>query len=242
MQAQRIFLFSTGETEEFVYFTSQQEYTPTIDPDMVLRFTQCIMNKDTDSLRTLMNQFSSQYLPSNMELIEAKRFSLIVLCSIFANLMELNLEIKENLLQNGLSKVDNAQSAEECDHIIFGCLRQMTSDTTKISEDAHTYIRKAVRYLEIHYTEPLSIPQIASYTGVSSIYLNRIFKLSTGKTLSDYLNDYRTAQSLQMLADESKTINQISESVGYNDVRSYIRFFKKFYGMTPSEYRKKNGF
>ena len=39
MQAHRIFLFSTDETEEFVYFTSQQEYTPTIDPDMVLRYT-----------------------------------------------------------------------------------------------------------------------------------------------------------------------------------------------------------
>ena len=92
--------------------------------------------------------------------------------------------------------------------------------------------------VEAHYTESLSIPLIASHTGVSAIYLNRIFKLSTGKTVSEYLNDYRIARSLPMLADSSKTIVHISEAVGYGDVRSYIRFFKKFYGMTPSEYRK----
>ncbi len=81
---------------------------------------------------------------------------------------------------------------------------------------------------------------IASHTGVSAIYLNRIFKLSTGKTLSEYLNDYRISQSLPMLEDTSETISSISQAVGYSDVRSYIRFFKKFYGMTPSEYRKKH--
>lgn len=122
--------------------------------------------------------------------------------------------------------------------IVFGCLCSLAGDTAKISDEAHSYIHKAIRYLEAHYAESLSIPLIASHTGVSAIYLNRIFKLSTGKTVSEYLNDYRIAQSLPMLADSSRTIVHISEAVGYGDVRSYIRFFKKFYGMTPSEYRK----
>lgn len=237
-QAQRILLFSLGETDEFVYFSSQQEYTPTIDPDLMLSFTQCIMNKDSALLKDLTDRFSRQYLPDGIALSEAKRLSRIALCSVFVNLMELNIEMKETLLSGGLSRLDSAQTAEECDHIIFSCLCSMTSDGIKISDEAHSYIRKAIQYLEAHYAEPLSIPQIASHTGVSAIYLNRIFKLSTQKTLSEYLNEYRTAQSLPMLSDTSDTISRISENVGYNDVRSYIRFFKKFYGMTPSEYRK----
>ncbi len=74
--------------------------------------------------------------------------------------------------------------------------------------------------------------------GVSSIYLTKLFKLSTGKTLSEYLNYYRTQKSLDLLMNTEETIGWISEAVGYSDVRSYIRFFKKFYYMTPSEYRK----
>lgn len=241
LQAQRILLFSSGETDEFVYFSSQQEYTPTIDPDLMMSFTQCIMNKDSALLKDLTDRFSRLYLPEGIELSEAKRLSRIALCSVFVNLMELNIDMKENLLPGGLSRLDSAQNAGECDHIIFSCLCGMTNDGIKISDEAHSYIRKAIRYLEAHYAEPLSIPQIASHTGVSAIYLNRIFKLSTGKTLSEYLNEYRTSQSLPMLSDTSDTINRISENVGYNDVRSYIRFFKKFYGMTPSEYRKGAG-
>jgi len=238
IQAQRILFFSSGETSDFVYFSSQQDYTPAIGPDFLLQFTQCIMDKDNTLLSDLIDRFETQYLPPGTSPEEARRLSGMLLCSVFVNLMELNIEIKENLLAGALSKLESAQASAECMRVISGCLYSMTGDTAKISDEAHSYIRKAIRYLEAHYAESLSIPLIASYTGVSAIYLNRIFKLSTGKTLSEYLNDYRIAQSLPMLSDTSETILRISEAVGYNDVRSYIRFFKKFYGMTPSEYRK----
>ncbi len=237
-QAQRILFFSSGEMSDFVYFSTQQDYTPALDPDFLQLFTQCIMDKDASSLNDLTDRFERQYLPSGTGLSEARRLSAMLLCSVFVNLMELNIEIKENLLTGALSRLEDAQTGAECVRAIFGCLHSMTGDTAKISDDAHIYVHKAIRYLEAHYAESLSIPVIASHTGVSAIYLNRIFKLSTGKTLSDYLNDYRIARSLPMLADSSETIGRISEAVGYSDVRSYIRFFKKFYGMTPGEYRK----
>ncbi len=238
IQAQRILFFSTGETSDFVYFSSQQDYAPAIGSDLLLQFTQCIMDKDNALLNDLSDRFEQQYLPSDVSLEEARRLSGMLLCSVFVNLMELNIDIKENLLTGALSKLEDAQTAPECKRIIFSCFCPFTGDTVKISDEAHSYIHKAIRYLEAHYTESLSIPLIASHTGVSAIYLNRIFKLSTGKTVSEYLNDYRIAKSLPMLSDTSDTIVHISEAVGYGDVRSYIRFFKKFYGMTPSEYRK----
>ena len=238
VQAQRILFFSSGETSDFVYFSSHKDYTPTIDSDLSIRMTQCIMDKDPGLLNDLADEFQCKYLPSGTSLQEAKRISNMMLCSVFVNLMELNIEIKENVVAGALSKLEAAPTNAECIRILFGCLHNLTGDTARISDDAHSYIHKAIRYLEAHYTESLSIPLIASHTGVSAIYLNRIFKLSTGKTVSEYLNDYRIARSLPMLADSSKTIIHISEAVGYGDVRSYIRFFKKFYGMTPSEYRR----
>lgn len=238
VQAQRILLFSSGETSDFVYFSSQKDYIPSIDPDLSLQLTQCIMDKDSALLSALADDLERQYLPSGTSQQEARRLSSMILCSVFVNLMELNIETRENLLTGALSRLETAQTGEECMRIVFGCLCSLAGDTAKISDEAHSYIHKAIRYLEAHYTESLSIPLIASHTGVSAIYLNRIFKLSTGKTVSEYLNDYRIAQSLPMLADSSRTIVHISEAVGYGDVRSYIRFFKKFYGMTPSEYRK----
>ena len=77
--------------------------------------------------------------------------------------------------------------------------------------------------------------------GLSSVYLTKLFKLATGKTLSEYLNYYRNQQSLWLLTQTGDTVNEISAKVGYTDVRSYIRFFKKFYHVTPGEYRREHG-
>ncbi|NMA83414.1 MAG: helix-turn-helix transcriptional regulator [Epulopiscium sp.] len=84
---------------------------------------------------------------------------------------------------------------------------------------------------------PSSVAEIAEQVGLNHIYLNRIFKLSTGKTLSEYLNIYRIEQSKDMLCNTNHSVAEISKLLGYNDVRSYIRFFKKFVGVTPGDYR-----
>lgn len=77
-----------------------------------------------------------------------------------------------------------------------------------------------------------------TFLSLNPVYLSRLFKLDTGKTLSEYLNCYRTECSLALLTDTADTIQSISQKVGYSDVRSYIRFFKKYYDVTPSEYRR----
>lgn len=74
---------------------------------------------------------------------------------------------------------------------------------------------------------------MAGYVGVSPVYLTKLFKLSTGKTLSEYLNYYRTQQSLKMLTGTEDTINAISEAVGYSDVRSYTMVFQKILPYDP---------
>lgn len=236
--AQRVFMFSSDEEEDFVYFSTQQEYPSTIEQELMLQFTRSIINKDSAQLELLTEKFSSQYLSRGIDCKEARRLTHVALCSIFVNLLGLNIEVNENLLTGYISKIADAEGPEECSNIFCNFLSHISNDTAKMSGDAHVYVRKAINYLKEHYYEPLSIPQIASHIGVSSIYLNRVFKLSTEKTLSEYLNYYRITQSIELLKNKSNTINYISEAIGYNDVRSYIRFFKKFYGMTPGEYRK----
>ena len=139
-----------------------------------------------------------------------------------------------------IRKLENATTAEECEKNFYACLFSMLNAENKISQESHGYIQKAILYLEQHYHESISIPQIADHVGISPIYLTKLFKLSTGKTLSEYLNFYRNQRSLELLVHTNNTINEISAKVGYSDVRSYIRFFKKFYQMTPGKYRQEH--
>lgn len=238
--ARQNFIFTSASAEDFLLFSAQSEYCSSIAPDLMNHFTQCIIEKNMVQLRTLSGLFHQQYLAGDIGLSEARRLTIIALGTIYTSLLELNVTVHENQVTGYINKIGACESLHECDSLFFACLSNMIDTETKISEEARDYIRKAMDFLESHYAEPITVPQIAASVGISPIYLNKIFKLSTGKTLSEYLNYYRIGMSLVMLTDTDNTVNWISEAIGYNDVRSYIRFFKKFHNMTPNEYRKEN--
>lgn len=237
LQTQRLFLFAEKDSESPIYFSEQAEYTSSIDSAYLLKLTQGVLNRDNSKIKELRSQFTELYTKATNDLEEMRRYCKITISSVHFHLLQLNIRLPESFLVASISKLDKAQSIPECETILFNCLSYSTNDTDKISEDAALYIQQAIRYLELHYSEPIAIPQIASHVGISSIYLNRLFKATTKKTLSDYLNEYRITQSLELLKNKQNTIAYISEQVGYNDVRSYIRFFKKYHKLTPNEYR-----
>lgn len=109
---------------------------------------------------------------------------------------------------------------------------------TLLDTPSQSYIKKAIAFIELNYARDLSIPEIAAYVNVHAIYLNKLFKISTGKTVSEYLNSYRISMSKKLLLESRETVYSISEQVGYKDIRSFIRFFKKYDGITPNEFRK----
>lgn len=237
--ARHNFIFTAADADDFVLFSYQNEFTSSIDQDIVSHITQAIIDKNGTGLKEHTDAFRNRYLENGDE-EEVKRLALITVCTIYASLLEMNGDIPDIQMNASVRKLENASTVDEINKHFCSCLFGMLDAKNKISTESYGYIQKAVQYIELNYSQPITIPQIAGFVGVSSIYLTKLFKLSTGKTLSEYLNYHRTQKSLDLLTHTEETINWISEAVGYSDVRSYIRFFKKFYYMTPSEYRKEH--
>ncbi|MDF2959414.1 MAG: hypothetical protein K0S39_1149 [Paenibacillus sp.] len=99
------------------------------------------------------------------------------------------------------------------------------------------YIAKAIEYMEQHYSENLLISDIASHLHINSSYLSRIFKAQTGKSPMEYLTQHRLQKGKDLLRQHHYSLQEISSMIGYNDTHSFIRFFKKYEGITPGEYR-----
>ncbi|WP_407267834.1 helix-turn-helix domain-containing protein [Radiobacillus sp. PE A8.2] len=106
------------------------------------------------------------------------------------------------------------------------------------SDKNQSKIDIVLAYMKNHYTQDLSVEEIAESVNLNPAYLSRIFKQSVGKTMVEYLTEIRLQKSVELLSESTLTVKEIAESVGYNNVNSYIRFFKKYEGMTPGEYRK----
>jgi YesN/AraC family two-component response regulator len=75
---------------------------------------------------------------------------------------------------------------------------------------------------------------------VHSVTLSRIFKQQTGMNFVKYVVRCRLKRAQHLLLKTDKKIDEISEEIGYIDYRYFRNLFKKEFGLTPSEYRKKN--
>lgn len=84
----------------------------------------------------------------------------------------------------------------------------------------------------------LSLDDISQQVHLSPSYICVKFKEETGKTLTQYINEYRIETSLSLLASPENKINLIAEQVGFDNGNYYAKIFKKIKKMSPAEYRE----
>lgn len=97
-------------------------------------------------------------------------------------------------------------------------------------------------YISDNYQkETLSVKDIGDHVFLSASYVCTFFKNETGKTLNQYLTEYRIEQAKQLLRDPRYKISDISSKVGYSDGNYFGKSFKKYTGLSPSEYREREG-
>ncbi len=99
------------------------------------------------------------------------------------------------------------------------------------------YIEEAISHLRAHYGEDLTIADTAAAINLSEGYLSRLFKKETGYTFNNYLTLYRIHTAMRLLQDCHKKVYEVSEEVGFADTTYFSTLFKKFVGLTPSEYQ-----
>lgn len=87
--------------------------------------------------------------------------------------------------------------------------------------------------------ESLSVKDISEYVYLSASYVCTLFKSETGKTLNQYITEYRMEKAKLLLQDPRYKIADISSKVGYSDGNYFGKSFKKAVGLSPSEYREK---
>lgn len=112
------------------------------------------------------------------------------------------------------------------------CISEKNDDIDKISENVVSYIEK-------NYTEHIKLSDICSKIGYSVPYVSKCFKDNLNMTFSCYLQKVRVENACRLLANTDKNVADISESVGYNDIKFFNKTFKKIIGTTPREYRRK---
>ncbi len=100
-------------------------------------------------------------------------------------------------------------------------------------------VKKIINYLNENYEHKISLDQIAHNMYLSPVYISKIFKEETGESPINYLIKIRLEKARDILEhSEDGSIKNIATEVGYDDVYHFSKLFKKYYGISPQNYRK----
>ena len=109
----------------------------------------------------------------------------------------------------------------------------------KTSSQDEQRVKDAILYIQEHFTEPITLDDIANSIMVSKSECCRCFKRALDVTPFEYLMKYRIMESTkQMNRKRSESISEIAGNVGFNNTSYFNKIFKKYMNCTPSEYRK----
>lgn len=98
-------------------------------------------------------------------------------------------------------------------------------------------VASVTNYIQQHFRDPdLTVTQLAQYAYVSREHLSRIFKEYTMQSIHDYLTELRMQSCRQDIADGKRILSACTEN-GFSNYSSFLKTFRKLYGMTPADYR-----
>lgn len=96
----------------------------------------------------------------------------------------------------------------------------------------------ALSYVKQHYNEEIKIQNLAEACGISEPHFRRIFKECMNMGPNDYINIIRIREASKFLLKNFATMEEIAFLVGYGDVSTFTRNFKKIFGVTPYQWKR----
>ncbi|MGU3566523.1 helix-turn-helix domain-containing protein [Paenibacillus sp. D51F] len=102
---------------------------------------------------------------------------------------------------------------------------------------SHT-VMQMMEWIELHYKEKFDLHRMSEDLHLSTYYLSRMFRQSTGSSITEFIISRRLKEACLLLETTTKTAGFIAQEVGFHNGSYFSRVFKTSLGVTPKGYRK----
>lgn len=187
-------------------------------------WTTCWMVFRGDSLRSIMNNmgFNKELIAVNTDLSSFKK-----ICDRIYGLAS-----------------DNLHSSEKCSLLIYNAILTAKDIFNSVSSENNTgnlIVDNAVRYINEHCGSDITLGELAEHSGVSPQYFGRVFRNRLNMRPMEYVARVKVSKAKIMLLNSDMPIAMISEKLGYAGPTYFGIVFRKYEGISPSEFRKNGG-
>lgn len=158
--------------------------------------------------------------------------------SIFLSGLKKNLDSLLNRTRT--ASWEYTASAMKVQALILNAVIQLTKDCSmKVATTKILRLEQAIHYMNTNYKQNLHLEELACKCNISPNYFHKIFKQTFGITPANYILLLRMNSARQLLKDSRLTIKEIALDLGFTDNAHFCKTFKRYYGMTPKEYQKR---
>ena len=98
-------------------------------------------------------------------------------------------------------------------------------------------MKKSIQYISRHFTENITLKDVAAHVNLNPAYFSSMFKQSSGSSFKEYLNMVRVEESKRLLANTDYSVIDIAVATGFSDQSYFSKTFKKYTGLSPKQYR-----
>lgn len=148
----------------------------------------------------------------------------------------------ENLLINFDFFRENLETFESIDEVHHWLMTSYNRTLLQLQDTKdhkkEKLVDKVIAYIKLNYdNSALSPESLADYVKISPNYLRSIFKEIQNQSLSNYINEYRFEKAKHLLESTHLSVNDICEKIGFVNTNYFYTSFKKYHGVSPTEWR-----
>jgi len=214
-------------------------YSPELDNEI---FSHCI-RQEKDKLYQSLNYLlaenftSEETFSNNQSQISVLIYSLCLRIFAYTGIESSVLFGDEYNIYLELKLCKTIQEFKNKLNFIFSNIMEQIQQSQTLDEKE--YCDKMLNFIHNNYQKDISLQDLAEYMNMSQAYVSRLFKKLVNCNFKDYLAKIRIDKATKLLIENpKKTVKEISELVGFNNVKPFTNLFTKSVGMTPSEYRR----
>ncbi|WP_040710726.1 response regulator transcription factor [Paenibacillus curdlanolyticus] len=247
-----------GQTyrESFMKLLSYRFYFPnhrllTLDklPEPTTEGNKFYLNQFTEQLKRKQFDLAFQYLEEHVhsmtldyttDVFEFKSFLSNIIFNVTVLLGNMGYEVKEleERKYAYFKSIDDARQADHAANQLYAFMTEADQCIAARQQPSNVNMGLILAYIDEHYADPITLTEVAKHFHFNPSYLSSYFASHNAHGFSEYLNKVRVDKAAELLNDDVASISEISGMVGYSDHSYFTKVFKKWTGLSPSQYRR----